>query len=421
MLTLPRLLAALLSAAILALAAYYLWSWYDGAWVRDAAGELLRVRDDRRLWGGLALLAWSFLGRLVLPLVLAKGGGRDPIHDAGQGRMVDGASGSRLHVVEEGPADAPILLLTHGWGMDLSFWDHLRQDLGGRFRLVMWDLPGLGKSTAPKGDAISLPGFAADLGGLLAGLDRPAVLVGHSIGGMTIQTLIRDHPESLRKIAGVVLLNTTYRNPLTTMVGAPVLRALQGPLLTPLMWLTVIASPLAWVSKWQSYLSGMTHLAMRFGFGRNATRRDLEHVSRLATKARPAIEARGNLAMFHWAATGALAGTAQSLLVIGGGVDLITKAQASQAIAGQAGPGAILEIVGDANHMGPIERTDHYHPLIARFAAAACGSADPAPQSHGADDFEAHGQLLDDGQEEVFSRAEVEGGVTEHQDEAGKS
>ncbi|MDP3495341.1 MAG: alpha/beta hydrolase [Hyphomonadaceae bacterium] len=336
--------------------------------------------------------------------------------DERRGALQDGASGSRLYVDQHGPADAPILLLTHGWGMDNTFWDAARQDLGGRFRLVTWDLPGLGKSKAPRGGVVSLAGFAKDLGGLLETLDRPAVLIGHSIGGMTIQTLIRDHPTSQERIAGIVLLNTTYRNPLTTMVGAPLLCLLQKPLLTPLMWLTVMLSPLSWLSKWQSYLSGSTHLAMRFGFGKTATRRDLEHVSLLATKARPAIEARGNLAMFSWDATGAMAALDRPLLIIGGDMDVITKIEASSAIARQAG-GAKLEVIEGANHMGPLERADRYHALIAQFALNATnGATKPVIVDECLDD-----QLLDTGQEEVFARSEVEGSVTEHQSSAGSS
>ncbi len=53
------------------------------------------------------------------------------------------------------------------------------------------------------------------------------MLVGHSIGGMTIQTLARDHPELFgREVVGVVLLNTTYTNPLKTMILPRLMQAL---------------------------------------------------------------------------------------------------------------------------------------------------------------------------------------------------
>ncbi|MDB5451927.1 MAG: alpha/beta hydrolase [Caulobacteraceae bacterium] len=365
MLSFPRFLAAILSALILAAAAYLLWTWCQGEWVRDG-DVLVRMRDDWRLWVGGGLLAWSFLGRLIIPLILAKGGGRRTTARYGQGRIEQGASGSSLYVEEYGPAGAPVLLFTHGWGMDSTFWDYARQDLGDRFRLVLWDLPGLGRSKRPSSGRIALSDFAADLAGLLEKLDRPTVLIGHSIGGITIQTLVRDHPKALDRVAGVVLLNTTYTNPLRTMVGAPMWRVLQKPILEPAMQLTVWLSLLVWLSKWQSYLSGSTHAAMRFGFGKEVTRSQLEHVSWLSTRAAPGVEARGNLAMFRWDGTGALADVSRPVLVVGGDLDIVTKLEASEVIAGESG--GALRVAHGANHMGPLESAKYYSELIETFA-----------------------------------------------------
>jgi len=48
--------------------------------------------------------------------------------------------------------------------MDSTFWRYARQDLADRFRLVLWDLPGLGKSKAGGGrEAVNLGAFATDL------------------------------------------------------------------------------------------------------------------------------------------------------------------------------------------------------------------------------------------------------------------
>lgn len=141
---------------------------------------------------------------------------------------------------------------------------------------------------------------------MLETLDRPAVLVGHSIGGRTIQTLLRDRSALRGRISGVVLLNTTFTNPLRTIVFSRTLLALQKPLLEPAMRVMILAHPIAWLSKWQSYLSGGTHAAMRLGFGVAVTRHPLDHTALLATKAPPAIESRGNLALLYWDAEGRL-------------------------------------------------------------------------------------------------------------------
>jgi pimeloyl-ACP methyl ester carboxylesterase len=365
LLSILRVFTALLSLAVLGSAGYLLWSWREGEWVYDTAGAFVRVREDWRLWIGLGLLAWSFLGRLVTPLLLARRDARPTRPERSDGRDLAGASGATLYVEQHGPADAPPIIFTHGWSMDSTFWSYARQDLSDRFRLTLWDLPGLGKSRARD---VGLPAFAADLATLLeVSGRRPVVLVGHSIGGMTIQTLIRDRPDLMDRIAGVVLLNTTYTNPLRTMVLSGVLRPLQKPLIEPALQLIKILHPLVWLSKWQSYLSGSSHLANRFGFGRFVTRSQLEHVTLLATRGPPAIEAKGNLAMLHWDATGALGRFQPPLLVIGGDKDIVTKLEASQAIAAAA-PNGRLEVIEGANHLGPMERADLYNSLIADFA-----------------------------------------------------
>jgi pimeloyl-ACP methyl ester carboxylesterase len=185
---------------------------------------------------------------------------------------------------------------------------------------------------------------------------------------MTIQTLVRDHPQLLDRVAGIVLLNTTYTNPLKTMVLSGLWRAIQKPVLEPGMHLTVWLQPLVWLSKWQSYLSGSVHAAMRAGFGKFATRSQLEHVALLSTKAPPAVESRGNLAMVNWDATEVLRHFKKPVLVIGGDVDIVTKAEASRVMASSTSM-ADLQIVSGVNHMGPLERSDLYNEAIANFAS----------------------------------------------------
>jgi pimeloyl-ACP methyl ester carboxylesterase len=378
--TLLRIPFTLLSWAILAAAGYLLWRWYDGQWVWGSGGELVRLREDWRLWVGLGLLAWSFLGRLVVLPLIARPDDDPTRAERGDGRMIAGDSGSQLFVETEGPEKAPALLLTHGWGLDSTIWLYLRRDLGRRFRLTVWDLPGLGRSKAAA--EVSLSAFAADLRGLVERARRPVVLVGHSIGGMTIQTLAREHPQLFgREVAGVVLLNTTHTDPLKTMALSGLARALRWPVLEPMLRLTVWLKPLAWLSAWQSYLSGSAHLANRFGFGAFVTRSQLEHTTLLATRNDPAVQARGNLAMFRWDAGDGLANLKVPTLVIGGDADLVTRLEASRRVA-QAAPAATLQVIGKVNHMGFLERADVYNRAIAGFVdtlARGARHADRAP------------------------------------------
>jgi hypothetical protein len=185
LIVLARLVLSTLSLAILIAAGYLAWSWYDGAWLLDEAGQAYQVREDWRLWTAIGLLAWSLLGRFLLLPLLARPD-KDPTQPRrGVGRTLASPTGSKLHVEIEGPGDAPPVILTHGWGLDATIWFYLRRELSQRYRVIAWDLPGLGKSTG----FVSLTDFATDLEALLSLTEgRKPILVGHSIGGMTIQT-----------------------------------------------------------------------------------------------------------------------------------------------------------------------------------------------------------------------------------------
>ncbi|WP_172123112.1 MULTISPECIES: alpha/beta hydrolase [unclassified Devosia] len=373
-----RFLANLISLAILIAAGYLLWSWWDGDLVRQTDGTIVRVREDWLLWVGLAGLAFSFLGRPLMVLLLA-GADKDrtaPVR--GNGTTIEAPNGAQLYVEQAGAPDGETIILTHGWSMDSTIWNYAKRDLGQQFRVVSWDLPGLGKS---RGE-ISLEAFAADLAAVITwtGATR-VVLVGHSIGGMTIQTLARDHAGVFdTKVAGVVLVNTTYTNPLKTMILPRLMQALRFPVLEPLMKLTKWLLPVSQLSAWQSYLSGTAHMANRLGFGKYVTRSQLDHTTLLSTRNSQAAIADGNLAMFRWDATGATAKLQVPVLVLAGEVDIVTKPVASETIAGYT-PTATLRKIEGVNHMGFLERSDVYNPAIAEFAAAALATGRTGSQT----------------------------------------
>ena len=371
-----RLVLSMLSWAILGAAAWLLWSWNQGEYIRGVDGVLRHIRHDWRLWTGLVLLVWSFGGGnlLIRPFLARKD--RERLKPGrGNGRMIDGADGARLYVESHGPQDAPCIVLTHGWGLDSTIWAYAKRALDKDFHLVLWDLPGMGKSHPGRG-GITLDAFAENLKHVIAhtGRDR-VVLVGHSIGGMTIQTLARDHANLFnRVVAGAVLVNTTYTDPLKTMVFNGLMQALR-PLIVASMHLTIWLQPLAWLSAWQSYLNGSAHIANRLGFASRVTHSQLDYTALLTTRNSPAAQARGNLSMFHWDATGALVRIEAPVLVLAGDSDLVTKAEASRTIVSQA-KHAVLDVVSDANHMGFTERADVYNDAIAAFARRVSASSD---------------------------------------------
>lgn len=370
---LARLLTSLLSWLILAAAVSLLATWYRGDEVVSVTGDFLRERQDWRLWTGLGLLIWSLVGRWPV-LALFTSADAEPSRPVREdGAVLASPTGSSLYVERGDGRSGPAIIMTHGWGLDSTIWHDFKRDAASRaslqpHRLVTWDLPGLGRSKAASG-AVNLERFAEDLAFLVERETGPVVVVGHSIGGMTIQTLARNRPELFgARIVGVVLVNTTYTNPLKTMILSGLAQALRWPVLEPLFRLAIWLQPLAWLGAWQSYLSGTAHLANLIGFGRRPTRSHLEHVTLLATRNPPGVLARGNLAMFGWDATGAMAAVDCPVLVLGGRRDIVTKVEASETIA-RTTPNVRLDRVEGANHLGFLEHAGHYNTAILDFAA----------------------------------------------------
>jgi 3-oxoadipate enol-lactonase len=86
-----------------------------------------------------------------------------------------------VHHVEEGPADAPALVLSHSLGATLATWAPQAEALARRFRVVRYDLRGHGRSPVAPG-----PYDIADLGAdLVALLDRLGIARAH-LGGISL-------------------------------------------------------------------------------------------------------------------------------------------------------------------------------------------------------------------------------------------
>jgi pimeloyl-ACP methyl ester carboxylesterase len=191
---------------------------------------------------------------------------------------------------------------------------------------------------------------------------------------MTIQTLALRHPAMFgTDITGVVLLNTTHTNPLKTMIFPNLAQAMR-PVLEVLFRIEIAIFPLAWVSAWQSYLSGSTHIANRLTCGKGISRMQLDHICLLGTRNSPASIAKGNLAMFRWDATGAMANLSVPVLIIAGSADIVTKPEASETIASTA-LAPELHVVPDANHMSFLDHASFYHARIEKLALEASSRA----------------------------------------------
>lgn len=118
------------------------------------------------------------------------------------------ADGARLHVEVHGPDGAPPVVLAHGWTCSTAFWAAQIRELAVDHRVIAYDQRGHGRSPASPG--CTAEALADDLEAVLAETLAPgekAVIVGHSMGGMTVlaasaRARFRDH-------AAAVLLCST--------------------------------------------------------------------------------------------------------------------------------------------------------------------------------------------------------------------
>ncbi|WP_068081242.1 3-oxoadipate enol-lactonase [Novosphingobium rosa] len=119
--------------------------------------------------------------------------------------------GARLAYRFDGPADAPVLLLSNSLGTDHAMWNPQIEGLTRHLRVLRYDQRGHGASDAPAG-AYSMDRLGRDAVELLdaLGLDR-VHFCGLSLGGMVGQWLAVHAPGRIRKL---ILANTSaYMGP----------------------------------------------------------------------------------------------------------------------------------------------------------------------------------------------------------------
>ena len=125
-------------------------------------------------------------------------------------RRIEGADGVGLHMVETGPADAPAILLLHGWSQHhLAFSKQLGGTLAREFRVAAIDLRGHGASDKPAdATAYGSEAWAGDVAAAVAALApaRP-VVVGWSMGGWVLADYLRHRGDGA--IAGAVFSGAT--------------------------------------------------------------------------------------------------------------------------------------------------------------------------------------------------------------------
>jgi pimeloyl-ACP methyl ester carboxylesterase len=155
------------------------------------------VKARKVFAGALAAWAgWRIFGPEIAPRYSS--GQRRPIRVPGRTVFV----GEREFFVREaGPADAPPLVLVHGWGFDGEMNYHsVIEPLAEHFRVLVPDHRNHGKSDWIRG-RFDVADLADELAGVMDAVGvHQATVFGYSLGGMVTQELARRHPGHVRRM-----------------------------------------------------------------------------------------------------------------------------------------------------------------------------------------------------------------------------
>ncbi|HEX6497848.1 MAG TPA: alpha/beta hydrolase [Micromonosporaceae bacterium] len=295
--------------------------------------------------------------------------------------------GIRLRATGAGDVAASVaVVLLHGWTLDSRLWRHQVADLPGRVgtpvRVVTYDARGHGRSGAARRDSAHLEQLADDLRCVLTEVagDSRVVLVGHSMGGMTVlEYAARHSAEFAARVGGVVLISTTAEGTRHTRYGLGVGAAylVRGAEIG-------VAQVLARGGAWRPHRAVLPALApalswLLFGdpVDPDALRLTVAMVGGTPLVSiggfRPSIGRHSRVDALH-----TMAPVPVTIMV--GARDRLTPPPCATSIA-DALPHAGHVVVPDAGHMLPLERPDLVTDAIAAVVRQATRGRDPDDQS----------------------------------------
>jgi pimeloyl-ACP methyl ester carboxylesterase len=104
------------------------------------------------------------------------------------------------------------LVFVHGYALNLDSWHFQREALRGKHRMVFYDQRSHGRSGRSDREHANIDQLGDDLASVIETLapKGDVILVGHSMGGMSIIAFAERHPELFaQRVKGVALVSTT--------------------------------------------------------------------------------------------------------------------------------------------------------------------------------------------------------------------
>lgn len=292
--------------------------------------------------------------------------------------------GTVLHVeVDEAP-DAPddlTVVFCHGFALSQHSWHYQRRDLRGLARLVLWDHRSHGHSGRATAGSHDIDTLGHDLSAILDTLvpDGPIVLIGHSMGGMTVMALAAHRPDLFgERVRGVALVATTAGDLPGVSLGLPrpVARLLHrvGPTAA-----SVAARRPALVELGRDSGSDLALLLTRlYSFG-SAVPPDMTQFVAAMIAATPVDVLADFLPGLeaHDKAQALAALQHTEVLVMVGETDRLTPVEHSRAIVARV-PGARLVVLPETGHMITLERHERVTAELRELIASVRRHLPPA-------------------------------------------
>ncbi len=273
----------------------------------------------------------------------------------GRTQRVTCADGTQLATVSLGTG--PTVVLSHGYMANLANWALIAPLLvESGHQVVMFDQRGHGESTVGA-DGFGIEQLGSDLAAVLEQLQiTGATVVGHSMGGIGLQSLLVHHSAgAARRVAGAVFLSAPSRGVGSVRASRFNLNFLESELF----------------DRGRNHDLHGLFFTQRI-FGENPALSQVEAALELA-RACPLETVRGALApLLNFDMTAELAGTAPASMVICGTNDTVTFPSGSQKLANVTG--ADLYWLDGAGHVTPFERYQRVAELIAVHALAVANT-----------------------------------------------
>jgi pimeloyl-ACP methyl ester carboxylesterase len=267
--------------------------------------------------------------------------------------------GGTVHAVEKGEG-RPLVLL-HGITLRADVWAPQFHQLADHHRVIAVDLRGHGTSRA--GEAgYGIGRLGDDLATLLTALDlHHAVLVGHSMGGMTVMQFCGDHPDVLaERVDGLVFVATRAHQVIPPYLD-------RGARQLVRRGQQVIDAGQSLPSR-----ATVTTQAARLAFGDHPSPRAVGIVAEMGQSMAPEALVPSLGGLIEHDARDALRATRTPSLVIVGTRDLLTPVPSARHLAHLL-PESELVVLPRAGHQLMQERPDELAELLDAFVARLDG------------------------------------------------